>query len=129
MYFGASSCGPCNRPETIAALKTMKATFAANNKIKHVKFVVVCMDTDLQEGLKFIDKYSDWDEFSIGSWYQNELMMAHVNKARVYAVPHVFVFKDELYDKSAPKIKNRTQLLEVFGGKSIVKWVNEGSRI
>ena len=81
-YFGATSCGPCNRPEVIESIKKLRVQFKNIHSDSETKFVMVCMDTNIEEGLKFIKKYGFWDEISIGSHYDNELVLACLSKTR-----------------------------------------------
>lgn len=129
-YFGATSCGPCNRPEVIQSIQTLKLQFTKTNGNIDTKFVMVCMDTDIEEGLNFIKKYGYWDEISIGSHYDNELVLAHLSKTDIPGVPHILVFRDVLVDtKYAKIIKERKLAKAVLGGKNIVKWVNSGMKL
>lgn len=130
-YFGATSCGPCNRPEVVESVKKIKEQFKAAYKEYDVKCVMVCMDTEIEEGLKFVKKYGYWDEISIGSHYDNELAFISLNKTKIPGVPHIFVYHD-VFEKQANStniIKSRSLIKEVMGGEDIVAWVNGGFKI
>jgi hypothetical protein len=85
------------------------------------------MDKDIEEGLKFIEKYGYWDEISIGAFYNNELALSYLNKTEIPGVPHVMVYKDSLIKKekvSVPIIKERKLLVDLVGGTQIGDWIN-----
>jgi len=128
-YFGATSCGFCNVPENIEKIKKIKTEFSEKYKDSKIKFVMVCMDENIEEGLKFIQKYGYWDEISIGNFYNNELALNYLNNTEVPGVPHVMVYKDYLLKKerfSIPVIKERKLLVDLVGGTQIEDWINNG---
>ena len=128
-YFGATSCGFCNVLENIEKIKKIKTEFSEKNKDSNIKFVMVCMDKDIEEGLKFIKKYGYWDEISIGNFYNNELALNYLNKTEIPGVTHVMVYRDLLVIKeklSIPIIKERKLLVDLVGGTQIGSWINEG---
>jgi hypothetical protein len=130
-YFGSTSCGPCNRPEVVESVKKIKEQFKVKYKEYNAKCVMICMDTEIEEGLKFVQKYGYWDEISVGSHYDNELAYISLNKTKIPGVPHIFVYLDE-YEKQANStdiIKSRTLLKEIMGGEGIVAWVKDGFKI
>ncbi len=127
-YFGATNCGPCNRPEVVKSIKEMKAQFDSVHKDFKTKFVMVCMDENIAEGLKFINKYGYWDEISIGGWFHNELVLANLNKATIPGVPHIFIYR-ETFEKAkygVELIKTKKLIKEIVGGDKIVDWVKSG---
>jgi thiol-disulfide isomerase/thioredoxin len=126
MYFGATSCGPCMRETTIQAIKDIKKDFIKDTKLEKVKFVIVCIDDSLDEALTFINKYKDWDEFSLGSFYNNELMLDYLNKTARPGIPHILLFKDIIIDKPIPEKKNRVLVAEIVGSDKIIDWVKNG---
>ena len=128
-YFGATSCGYCNVSENIEKIKKIKTEFSVKYKDSNIKFVMVCMDENIEEGLKFIKKYGYWDEISIGKFYNNELALNYLNKTEIPGVPHVMVYKDLLVIKeklSIPIIKERKLLVDLVGGTQIGSWINDG---
>lgn len=127
-YFGATNCGFCTAPENIKKIKKIKTDFSAREKGLYAKFVMVCMDEDIKEGLKFIKKYGYWDEISIGGFYKNELALSVLNRARIPGVPHILVFQDTLARGrwNIPVLKKRMLLADLVGGKEIEDWIEEG---
>jgi hypothetical protein len=127
-YYGATDCYYCNVPENI--LNINKLCKGIGKKYPGTKKVMVCMDKDLQEGLRFINKYdSVWNEISIGSFYQNELAYAHLNKTKVPGVPHIVLIKRVYTDDNQYKIpvSIRTEIIvDLVGGKEINEWIREG---
>ena len=127
-YFGATSCGPCNRSEVIESIKKIKSEFDSLHQGVKTKYVMVCLDEDISEGIKFIEKYGYWDEISIGSWSKNELVLENLNKSNMPGVPHIFVSRDT-YEKAnhgVELIKTREFVKEIIGGDKIVEWVKSG---
>jgi len=128
-YFGATSCGYCNMPKNIEKIKKIRIDFSGKYPDLNVKYVMVCMDEDIDEGLKFIKKYGYWDEISIGNFYNNELALSYLNKTEIPGVPHVLIYRDLLVKKeklSIPIIKERKLLVDLVGGTQIGSWINDG---
>ncbi len=126
-YFGGSDCGYCNLPNNVTNIKNMRADFSRHHKGLSTKFVMVVMDEDIKEGLHYIEKYGYWDEISIGEFYNNELMLEHVNRSKIAGVPHIMVYRDSLSTDSlnVPIITKRILLKDLVGGSAIDKWIKE----
>ena len=124
-YFGATSCDWCNTEDCINSINKLHKEFNEIHKEFNVKFVMICLDKDIEEGLKFIKKYGYWDEISIGSHYKNELVMNYLNKTKVPGVPHIIVFRDLYENDSTPVIKERTTVADLVGVKQIKEWVDK----
>jgi thiol-disulfide isomerase/thioredoxin len=128
-YFGASNCGYCNIPDNIKNIKRVKIELSQKYKDKKIKYVMVCFDNDIEEGLRFIKKYGYWDEISIGQRYYNELSLQCLNTTKIPGVPHIVVCKDtytSLSKWSIPLIKERKVLVDLVGGKEIDNWIKNG---
>jgi len=127
-YFGASDCGYCVDSVNIARINKMRLELPRLRKDLSFKFVLVVMDTKIDEGIEFTKHYPNWNELSIGSRYNNELMMAHLNRSEIAGVPHVMLYKDNVqYDESnIPTIKKRTLLKDLVGQTKIKNWLNDG---
>ena len=128
-YIGATSCGPCNRPEVIDAVKKIGSEFSKERVDLPVKHVMVAMDENISEGISFLKKYGAfWDEVSVGSFYHNEHALRYLNSQKPPGVPHVFVFKDTYEDAmhGVETVKERKLVRKVMGGDEIVKWVKKG---
>ena len=124
-YFGATSCVFCNTEDCINSIKKLRNEFSNIHKDYETKFVMVCMDPDIEEGLKFISKYGYWDEISIGSHYQNELVLNYLDKTKIPGLPHVIVFQDFYENKSTPVIKDRKTIVDLVGVSNIKDWVDK----
>jgi hypothetical protein len=104
----------------------MHEEFSNIHKEFDVKFVLVCIDKDIEEGLKFINKYGYWDEISIGGSFHNELVLNYLDKAAIPgSMPHVIVFLDSYENDSVPIIKERKAIVDLAGVTKIKKWVND----
>lgn len=126
-YFGGTDCYYCNLPENVKNINKMHSEFPKRYKNIPIKFVMVVMDKEIPVGLKYIKKYGYWDEISIGGFYNNELMLEHVNQAKVSGVPQIMVYHDSLSIDTLgiPIISKRTQLLDLLGKDAINQWVSD----
>ena len=127
-YFGASDCGYCLHKKHIANIDEIRRELAAKHAPVRFKFVMVVMDDSLEEGYQFAKKYLRWDEIAIGSRYNNELMLEHLNRTELPGVPHIMLYLDSLQLDSSniPSIKNRKLLVDLVGETNIDKWVESG---
>ena len=126
-YYGSTNIGFCTTPENIEKIKRIKENLPLVYSDLEMKFVLVCLDEDVQEGLKFVRKHGIWDEISIGDAYRNEMALSTLNRAEVPSVPHLFVFKYTLgMNKwNIPLLRKKQQLVELSGEKQIGDWINE----
>lgn len=127
-YFGATNIGFCMVPDNIRKIKKIKADYPAKYENSTIKFVMVCVDENIDEGLKFIKKYGYWDEISIGKFYKNELAQFTLNRISTPDLPHILVFKDQLsFGKwNLPIVKRRDLLVDLAGGERINEWIEKG---
>lgn len=128
LYFGATSCGYCNVPENIQNITKMTNEVSELYKGFRIKKVIVAMDEDITEGLKFIGKYgSQWDEIAVGDFYYNELAMIYLNKVQIPGVPHILVIKHTTIKAAynVPGIVKTETLVDLVGGEQINKWIIE----
>lgn len=131
-YFGATSCGPCNRPEVIKSINKLKAEFDSAHPKYGTKFVMVVFDEDMKTGIKFIEKYDYWDEVSIGSRYDNELALDNLNKTDIPGLPHILIYEEtfkSLGDWGIEVRKSKKLVKEILEGTKIVSWVNSGMKL
>lgn len=126
-YFGATNCVPCNRPDVIESIDIIRADFDSLHSDFETKLVMVTMDENMDEAIKYIQKYQYWDETSMGSRYNNELILAHLNKAEIPGVPHIMIFRDSFEDGGfgTQTIKRREFVKSIMGGDEIVAWTND----
>lgn len=124
-YFGATNVGFCTSPENIKKIKKIKKDLVARHKDIKLKFVMICLDENIEKGLKFIRKHGFWDEISIGSFFGNELALMYLNTAKIPELPHVLVFKDTLSAGkwNIPVLKDRKLLVDLAGKKQIEEWI------
>ena len=130
-YFGGSFCPHSVEPTNIANINSIRSNLPKIYPGTTFKFVLVVMDNNLQDGLKYASNYPNWDELSIGSFYNNELMIAHVNQSAIPGVPHIMYYSDSLtIDKlGIPKIRKRTLLVDLVGESAIQKWIQDNYSI
>ena len=86
------------------------------------------MDKDIEQGIRFTRKYPNWDEISIGQFYNNELMLVHLNRSQVPGVPHIMIYNDILRigNYGIPTNQKRTLRVDLVGEKAIESWIQKG---
>jgi len=126
-YFASSQFGYCAMPENIKKIKKIKTELCEKYKKTKIKFVMVCLDDNLEKGLKFIMKHGYWDEISIGKSFGNELALNYLNVSKIPKVPHILVFKDlhETGKWNLPVIKERKLIVDLAGAGQIEKWIQQ----
>jgi hypothetical protein len=127
-YFGATDIGFCAAPENIQKIKKIKTDFSARHKSQNLKFVMVALDENIEEGLKLINKHGTWDEISVGSRFRNELALAYLNRSKIPVVPHILVFKDVISSGkwNIPVVHRQELLADLAGGEQIAGWIEKG---
>jgi hypothetical protein len=130
-YFGGSDCGYCVMERNVQNIKTMKEQLPSIYPARKFKFVLVVMDEDIQRGIKYSSKYPGWNELSIGMFYHNELMLAHVNKTKLPGVPHIMIYEDSfaIGDYNVPTISKRKSIVELVGANAIDEWIKDGYKL
>lgn len=127
-YFGGSDCPFSVDEKNIANIDKMRTGLPEKHASMDFKFVMVVMDDSLDQGYQYTRKYLPWDEISIGKFYNNELMLEHVNRSPIPGVPHLMLYGDSLLvgKHNIPSIRKRTLLLDLVGESSIGKWIAGG---
>jgi hypothetical protein len=127
-YFGATNIGFCTAPDNIEIIKKLKKDLPLEHENFRFKFVLVCLDENLDTGQKFIKKYGQWDEIAIGGSYGNELALYHLNTTELPSLPHILIFKDTLTSGrwNIPVIERRKLLVDLAGEKQIGDWIDKG---
>ena len=126
-YFASTQFGYCSLPENIEKIKKIKTEFPEKYKKTEIKFVMICLDDNLEKGLKFIRKHGYWDEISIGKSFGNELALNYLNISKIPKVPHILVFKDlhETGKWNLPVIKERKLIVDLAGAEQIEEWIKQ----
>ena len=126
-YFASTQFGYCSLPENIEKIKKIKTEFPEKYKKTEIKFVMICLDDNLEKGLKFIRKHGYWDEISIGKSFGNELALNYLNISKIPKVPHILVFKDlhETGKWNLPVIKERKLIVDLAGTEQIEEWIQQ----
>jgi hypothetical protein len=129
IYFGATDCYYCNIDKNISNISKMVNEIKDHYKGLNIKIMIVSMDKDIAEGLKFIEKYDTkkWDEISIGSFYNNELALTYLNKTKIPGVPHIVVIKHVTVngDYNVPHTITDKVVVDLVGGTEIDKWLQD----
>jgi hypothetical protein len=126
-YFASTQFGYYAAPENIEKIKKIKTEFSEKYKKTEIKFVMVCLDDNLEKGLKFIRKHGYWDEISIGKSFGNELALNYLNISKIPKVPHILVFKDlhKTGKWNLPVIKERNLIVDLAGAEQIEEWIQQ----
>ncbi len=127
-YFAATDFGFCTAPENIEKIKKLKSDFSAKSKSQKLKFVMVALDENIEEGLKLIKKHGTWDEISVGSRFRNELALTYLNRCKIPTVPHILVFKEVISSGrwNIPVVDRQELLVDLAGGEQIGAWIDKG---
>jgi thioredoxin-related protein len=129
IYFGSTDCYYCNIEKNISNISRMVNEIKERFKGLNIKTMIVSMDKDIADGLKFIDKYDTkkWDEISIGSFYNNELALTYLNKTKTPGVPHIVVIKHVTIqgEYNIPHLVEDKVLVDLVGGTEIDKWLQD----
>lgn len=127
-YFAATDFGFCTVPKNIEKIKKIKVDLSAKTKSQRLKFVMVALDENIEEGLKLIDKHGTWDEISAGSRFRNELALAHLNRSGIPVIPHLLVFREVISAGKwhIPIVLRRERLADLAGGEQIAGWMEKG---
>jgi hypothetical protein len=127
-YFGGSDCHFCVDRRNVQNINKMKGELPQHYHEMSFKFVLVVMDKEIDRGIRYSKKYPGWDEVCIGQFYDNELMLEHVNRSAMPGVPHIMVYRDSLRigKWNIPTISNRALLVDLAGEGAIDRWVQSG---
>jgi hypothetical protein len=127
-YFAATDFGFCTASENIEKIKKIKVDLTTKTKSQRLKFVMVALDENIEDGLKLINKYGTWDEISAGSRFRNELALAHLNRSEIPVVPHLLVFKEVISAGkwNIPVVLRRERLADLAGSEQIAGWMEKG---
>jgi len=127
-YFGGSDCPYCIDHRNVQNINKMRAELPRLYHDMSFKFVLVVMDKEIERGMRYSKKYPAWDEVCIGQFYDNEMMLEHVNQSPLPAVPHIMVYRDSLRlgKLNIPTIGNRALLIDLVGENAIAKWGKAG---
>ena len=130
-YFGGSDCPYCVDARNVRHINEMRAQMPKTYPDSTLKFVLVVMDKDIKGGLRYAGKYPNWNEVSIGGFYNNELMLEHVNVTHLPGVPHIIVYHDLLKTGkyNIPTIQKRDLLVDLVGESAIASWIVKGYQL
>lgn len=135
VYFGASWCGPCNKPEMKAAIRHMKPLLAAQAKSSHENFsaMVVALDHDFKRGLDFIAPLGAFDEYNIGGDFAGSAAQRFIwtdSDPQASVVPQVFILERTVTVKPHTSIEfSPDHVLKRVSGDSIPIWVAAGAPV
>ncbi|MGI9174713.1 MAG: TlpA family protein disulfide reductase [Rhodothermales bacterium] len=134
VYFGGSTCGPCQADEFKAALDRAKVLLAerAEQEGKAFAAIGVAVDQSVEDGLAFLNASGRFDELAVGRNWFNSASLAHLwrpeglAKRRV-GLPSVVVFEREMSMGKNITASEPRYLVELGGGVAIPEWVEAGA--
>ena len=135
VYIGATTCGPCRRPETKAAIARMKPLVAAHAKQSGAAFsaMVVSLDWDLKGGLEFVQSLGAFDEYVFGASWVNTAAQRFFwsDSLAAPSIPQVIVFERTVKLPTGTRITigPDRMLRRVVGDSAIRAWVRAGAPI
>ena len=126
-YFGSTNIGFCTAAENIEKILRIREDLPLKYNNIRMKFVLVCLDEDMEAGFKYVKKYGHWDEISIGDAFRNELALNYLNTTEVPSIPHIIVFLNTITigKWNIPILKKRKILVDLAGEKQIGDWIKQ----
>ncbi|MCE2901381.1 MAG: TlpA family protein disulfide reductase [Gemmatimonas sp.] len=134
VYFGASWCKPCDRPDMKEAVRRMKPMLLAQ-AVKHGAFfsaMGVALDRDLAKALTFLTPNGAFDEYVIGSDLTSLAAERFIwgDPDNIPAVPQVVVLERNLkVERGKPITFGATRVVRRIRGDSIPPWVKAGATV
>jgi hypothetical protein len=138
--FGGSRCGFCQKAETKEAIANVRATlgskYAATGRYRSVRLIGVAVNTDIREGLKYLESMGPavFDEISVGSGWQNEHVIRRLRQERIAepGMPLVIVVQRHMTATLAPlklEYSADSVVKVVQGAEEIARWVRAGAEL
>ena len=126
-YFGSTNIGFCTAAENIEKIKRIKENLPLKYNNIRMKFVLVCLDKDMEAGFNYVKKHGQWDEISIGDAFRNELALYYLNTTEVPSIPHIIVFLNTITigKWNIPILKKRKMIVDLAGEKQIGDWIKQ----
>jgi thiol-disulfide isomerase/thioredoxin len=134
IYFGASWCKPCDRPDMKDAVRRMKPMLLAQ-AVKNGGFFTamgVALDRDLTKALAFLNPNGAFDEYVIGSDLTSLAAERFIwgDPGNFPAVPQIVVPERTLeVERGAPIKFGTIRVVRRVHGDSIPLWVKAGATV
>lgn len=135
VYFGSSTCGPCQFEEFKTALEQAKVLLFERAEAEGKAFAVmgVSVDHDIEEGLAFLADSGRFDEVVVGRNWFNSAVLAHMWRQegledRITGLPGIMIFEREMsMGESIISASAPVYLADVVGAEDIPAWVESGA--
>ena len=128
VYFGGSTCGPCQSDAFKADLDQAKRLLVerAEEEGKAFAAIGVAVDHSVEDGLAFLSESGRFDELAVGRNWFNSASLAH----RAGALPTVMVFEREMsFEGSDITASEPRYLAELVGSDELAGWVAAGASL
>lgn len=133
VYIGATSCGPCNRPEVKSAVRAMKSLLAAQAKQRNMALAVigVAEDWDVKRGAEFLEPLGAFDQVVIGGNWANVAVEQFILRDSLaeMAMPQVVVLERTVKAGQRVTVSEPHVLRRIIGGTAIPAWVAAGAPV
>lgn len=133
LYFGATTCRPCLRPEVKEAIREMRRRLERRAEATGRAFasIGVALDRSVPAGVELLAGTAEFDEIAVGGTWANEAAIEHLwgDPEAVPAIPQIIVLEREVrreaggrFSFGPPRVLRR-----VLGASTILRWVEEGA--
>ena len=134
VYFGGSTCGPCQSGDFKAALERAKVLLSERAAAEGKAFaaVGVAVDFSVEDGLAFLAESGRFDELAVGRNWFNSASLSHLWRpegleGRTVGLPSVVVFERDMTMGEAVTASEPLYLVELLGAAAIPEWVDSGA--
>lgn len=133
LYFGATTCRPCLRPEVKRAVREMRRHLEqrATESGRDFSSIGVALDPSVPAGVDFLAGTAEFDEIAVGRSWANAAAIEHLwgDPEAVPAIPQIVVLEREIRPEPGgrPSFGEPRVLRRVLGASAILRWVEEGA--
>jgi len=132
IYFGATSCAPCQTPELKAALHQMKPLLLQQANATGHAFAMlgVALDWSIPEGLALLEPLGEFDEVAVGANWTNLAAVRYIwgDTTATAGLPQIVIVERQLDPgRSGIAVGPERLVKRVLGAGAIESWVAQGA--
>jgi hypothetical protein len=132
IYFGATSCVPCQTPEFKAALHQMKPLLLQQATATGHAFAMlgVALDWSIREGLAFLEPLREFDEVAVGANWTNLAAVRYIwgDTTATPGLPQIVIVERQLDPgRSGIAVGPEHLVTRLVGAGAIQSWVAQGA--